>query len=285
MRTLFLLVLCATLLALAGRAPALDPAERERIAKAIALPPAPAEEDGSLLFLWRRPDEALITAGVALPPYINLRSSFRFRGEPGAAEFEGTLIVRGDELEQVQGQAERAGLAPEASELYFFVSPKVFTLRLAGAGDAGRLAKEVRALLDRIADLRAIRDGDPAALGASAEDPEDPLAQAVAKGRFRTACNCFMHVMGRAFQVVDDSAEVRERAPERLGYGAQRDAALAGMTGGATGPPDYVAGLAAMAPASWRARSAAAAVLAESGSRLVTGLFAPRLLRRTAARP
>lgn len=92
----------------------------------------------------------------SMPPFMGLTSWAAFTPMGKAAMVMGDTVVFEDEVNPAMSAALDAGLEVTALHNHFFFDqPKVFFMHIAGMGDAARLARGVKAVYDRIAQVRA----------------------------------------------------------------------------------------------------------------------------------
>jgi len=91
-----------------------------------------------------------------LPPFMGITSWAAFTPMPKGAMVMGDTVLFEDEVNPAMSAALDAGLEVTALHNHFFFDqPRVYFMHIAGMGDATKLARGVRALYDRIAQVRA----------------------------------------------------------------------------------------------------------------------------------
>jgi hypothetical protein len=94
--------------------------------------------------------------GWAMPPFMGLTSWAAFTPAPGGVMLMGDTVLFEDEVNPAMSAALDAGLEVTALHNHFFFDqPKVYFMHIGGMGDAQRLASGVKAVYDRIAQVRA----------------------------------------------------------------------------------------------------------------------------------
>jgi len=117
-----------------------------------------------------------------LPPFMGITSYAAFMPIVGGAMVMGDTVLLEDEVNPAMSAALDAGLEVTALHNHFFFDqPKIYFMHIGGMGDTARLARAVKAVYDRIAQVRSRQatpasafPGDiPAASGISAAPIED----------------------------------------------------------------------------------------------------------------
>jgi len=91
-----------------------------------------------------------------LPPFMGITSYAAFTPMVGGAMVMGDTVLLEDEVNPAMSAALDAGLEVTALHNHFFFDqPKIYFMHIGGMGDTGRLASGVKAIYDRIAQVRA----------------------------------------------------------------------------------------------------------------------------------
>ena len=91
-----------------------------------------------------------------LPPFMGITSYAAFMPTDGGTMVMGDTVLLEDEVNPAMSAALDAGLEVTALHNHFFFDqPKIYFMHLAGMGDTGRMAAAVKAVYDRIAQVRA----------------------------------------------------------------------------------------------------------------------------------
>ena len=103
-----------------------------------------------------RTDVKVLVDGRPLEPFMGLTSWAAFTpGKAGKTMVMGDLVLFADEVNPVMSAALDNGLAVTALHNHFFFDePRVYFMHIGGEGDAGALARGVRAALDAAASVR-----------------------------------------------------------------------------------------------------------------------------------
>jgi hypothetical protein len=92
----------------------------------------------------------------ALPPFMGITSYAAFMPVVGGTMVMGDTVLLEDEVNPAMSAALDAGLEVTALHNHFFFDqPKIYFMHIGGMGDTRRLASGVKAVYDRIAQLRA----------------------------------------------------------------------------------------------------------------------------------
>ena len=119
-----------------------------------------------------RTDVALNVDHWALPPFMGLTSWAAFTPTGNATMLMGDTVLFEDEVNPAMSAALDAGLEVTAVHNHFFFDqPKVYFMHIAGTGDAQHLANAVKAVYDRVAEVRAAQ---PTPTGAFAGEIPTP---------------------------------------------------------------------------------------------------------------
>ena len=151
---LFLLALAVASTA-AGGAERLDTASIDRITGAQGTMNA---EEGVFKVSFPRTDLPVSVDGTRLPPFMGLTSwaAFKPGAKDGQAMVMGDMVLFQDEVNPAMDAAFEAGLAVTALHNHFFFDdPKVYFMHIGGEGSPGQLARGVRAMLDRVKQVRS----------------------------------------------------------------------------------------------------------------------------------
>jgi len=91
-----------------------------------------------------------------LPPFMGLTSYAAFMPMVGGAMVMGDTVLLEDEVNPAMSAALDAGLEVTALHNHFFFDqPKIYFMHIGGMGDTARLARAVKAVYDRIAQVRS----------------------------------------------------------------------------------------------------------------------------------
>ncbi len=105
-----------------------------------------------------RTDIKLNVEGWAMPPFMGLTSWAAFMPAHGAAMLMGDTVLFEDEVNPAMSAALEAGLEVTALHNHFFFDqPRVYFMHIGGMGDTQRLASGVKAVYDRVAQVRAAK--------------------------------------------------------------------------------------------------------------------------------
>src|SRR5207253_9159227 len=103
-----------------------------------------------------RDDGKLSVDGWTLPPFMGITSWAAFTPMGRATMVMGDTVLFEDEVNPAMSAALDAGLEVTALHNHFFFDqPKVYFMHIGGTGDTRRLASAVKAVYDRIAQVRA----------------------------------------------------------------------------------------------------------------------------------
>lgn len=103
-----------------------------------------------------RDDLKVTVAGFALPTFMGLTSWAAFTPMGRSTMVMGDTVLLEDEVNPAMSAALDAGLQVTALHNHFFdEQPKLYFMHIGGTGDARRLAAGVKAMYDRIAQVRA----------------------------------------------------------------------------------------------------------------------------------
>src|SRR4051812_21447028 len=103
-----------------------------------------------------RDDIKLSVDRWSLPPFMGITSYAAFMPMGSGAMVMGDTVLLEDEVNPAMSAALDAGLEVTALHNHFFFDqPKVYFMHIAGMGDTRRLATAVKAVYDRVAQVRA----------------------------------------------------------------------------------------------------------------------------------
>jgi hypothetical protein len=92
----------------------------------------------------------------ALPPFMGITSYAAFMPVVGGTMVMGDTVLLEDEVNPAMSAALDAGLEVTALHNHFFFDqPKVYFMHIGGMGDTARMARAVKAVYDRIAQVRS----------------------------------------------------------------------------------------------------------------------------------
>ena len=133
--------------------PALDTSTIESI---IGLKGSYNETENVFKVSKPRDDVKPIVDRWSLPPFMGTTSWAAFTPARGGAMVMGDTVLFEDEVNPVMSAALDAGLEVTALHNHFFFDqPKVYFMHIGGMGDVRQLATGVKAVYDRIAQIRA----------------------------------------------------------------------------------------------------------------------------------
>ena len=91
-----------------------------------------------------------------LPPFMGITSYAAFMPTPGGTMLMGDTVLLEDEVNPAMSAALDAGLEVTALHNHFFFDqPKIYFMHIGGMGDTNRMATAVKAVYDRIIQVRA----------------------------------------------------------------------------------------------------------------------------------
>jgi len=94
--------------------------------------------------------------GWTLPPFMGITSYAAFMPVVGGTMVMGDTVLLEDEVNPAMSAALDAGLEVTALHNHFFFDqPKIYFMHIGGMGDTSRMARAVRAVYDRIAQVRS----------------------------------------------------------------------------------------------------------------------------------
>jgi hypothetical protein len=128
-----------------------------------------------------RDDVKISVAGRVLSPYQGLASSAAFMSMGRSTMVMGDTVLLEDEVDAAMSAALEGGLQVTALHNHFFHDqPKVYFMHIGGTGDARQLAAAVKAMYDRVAQVRAANPDaaarDAADVPAASDISAEPLA-------------------------------------------------------------------------------------------------------------
>jgi hypothetical protein len=179
------LCLCFTVLASAaprGLAAGLDTARIDQITGAKGVMNA---EEGVFKVSFPREDVKVTVDGVRMPPFMGLTSwaAFKPAMKDGQAMVMGDVVLMQDEVNPAMDAAFENGLAVTALHNHFFFDqPKVYFMHIGGEGTSEKLAAGVRAVLDRVKQVRSAQ-AQPAEGFAAHDLPESSSLAAAPLGQ------------------------------------------------------------------------------------------------------
>jgi hypothetical protein len=92
----------------------------------------------------------------ALPPFMGITSYAAFMPVVGGTMVMGDTVLLEDEVNPAMSAALDAGLEVTALHNHFFFDqPRIYFMHIGGMGDTARMARAVRAVYDRIAQVRS----------------------------------------------------------------------------------------------------------------------------------
>lgn len=112
-----------------------------------------------------------------MPPFMGLTSWAAFTPMGGSTMMMGDTVLFEDEVNPAMSAALEAGLEVTALHNHFFFDqPKVYFMHIGGMGDARQLATGVKAVYDRVAQVRASQPKPAKAFGGSIPTPSSITA-------------------------------------------------------------------------------------------------------------
>ncbi|MDB5880936.1 MAG: protein of unknown function LppY and LpqO [Ramlibacter sp.] len=110
--------------------------------------------------------------GWAMPPFMGLTSSAAFMRAQGATMVMGDTVLLEDEVNPAMSAALEGGLEVTALHNHFFFDqPRVYFMHIGGMGDTQKLATGVKAVYDRIAEVRAAKPAPATAFSGEIANP------------------------------------------------------------------------------------------------------------------
>ena len=135
--------------------------------------------------------------GWAMPPFMGLTSWAAFTPAHGAIMLMGDTVLFEDEVNSAMSAALDAGLEVTALHNHFFFDqPRIYFMHIGGMGDAQRLARGVKAVYDRVEQVRTAK-----AIPASTFPGEIPVPSTISAGPIEK-------VFGTKVQTSDGMAKV-----------------------------------------------------------------------------
>jgi hypothetical protein len=104
-----------------------------------------------------RDDVKVTVEAMLMAPFLGLASWAAFTEmKPGSAMVMGDIVLFEDEVNPAMSAAFNAGLGVTALHNHFFFDqPKVLFMHIGGEGDSEKLARGVRAVFDKVKEIRA----------------------------------------------------------------------------------------------------------------------------------
>jgi hypothetical protein len=156
--TLAVLSASVSLTGLVRAAPAAGPLDVQAIDRVTGAKGTMNAEEGVFKVSFPRADVPVSVDGTKLPPFMGLTSWAAFKPgmKDGQAMVMGDVVLFQDEVNPAMDAAFESGLAVTALHNHFFFDdPKVYFMHIGGEGTAEQLAKGVRAVLDRVKQVRS----------------------------------------------------------------------------------------------------------------------------------
>lgn len=128
-----------------------------------------------------RNDVKVRVDGSAMPPFMGLTSWAAFApARGGRAMVMGDMVLMQDEVNPAMSAALDAGLEVTALHNHFFYDePKVYFMHVGGEGELAKLATGVRAIFDKVRDIR-VKEPRPASASGGKPLPEESTIDAAA---------------------------------------------------------------------------------------------------------
>ncbi|HVH42423.1 MAG TPA: DUF1259 domain-containing protein, partial [Labilithrix sp.] len=147
------------------------PLDETAVAKATGSDKPERSPDGVVKVSFPRKDVDVAVDGWRMPPFMGLTSWAAFTpGKQGIAEamVMGDLVLFEDEVNAVMSTLVESGLEVTALHNHFFFdTPKVYFMHVAGEGTVASLGSGVRAAIDKVAEIRKRAPKPQATSGAS----------------------------------------------------------------------------------------------------------------------
>ena len=162
-------------------------------------------KDGVVRIEWPRTDVAVKVDGMALKPAAGLGSWAAFSATAHGAIVMGDTVVFQDEVTPAMDAAFAGGLEITALHNHFFYDePKVFFMHIGGTGDARQLAAGVKAVYDRIAQVRAAQSAPTSSFAGDIATPSNITAAPIEQ------------ILGSKAQVKDGMVKVSLGRPAKM---------------------------------------------------------------------
>src|SRR5213078_5137729 len=114
------------------------------------------EKEGVYKVTFPRNDVKVSVAGWEMPPFMGLGTWAAFQGTNEKAMVMGDTVLFEDEVNPVMSAALDSGLTVTALHNHFFFDePKVYFMHIEGEGAVDQLATGVRAIFDKMKEIRA----------------------------------------------------------------------------------------------------------------------------------
>jgi hypothetical protein len=174
--------MCCLFLSFALATPALSAAaglDTARIDQVTGAKGVMNAEEGVFKVSFPRDDVKVTVDGVRMPPFMGLTSwaAFKPAMQDGQAMVMGDVVLMQDEVNPAMDAAFEAGLSVTALHNHFFFDePKVFFMHIGGEGPAEKLAAGVRAVLDRVKQVRSSQSQPGRGFGGEALPDKSTLA-------------------------------------------------------------------------------------------------------------
>ncbi|MGD9637357.1 MAG: DUF1259 domain-containing protein [Pirellulales bacterium] len=124
-----------------------------------------------------RDDVTISVDRWTMPPFMGLTSWAAFTPMAGSTMMMGDTVLFEDEVNPAMSAALEAGLEVTALHNHFFFDrPKVYFMHIGGMGDARHLATGVKAVYDRVAQVRASQPKPADAFGGTIATPSSLTA-------------------------------------------------------------------------------------------------------------
>jgi hypothetical protein len=149
-------VVAVMLLSLGASAFAAGDLDTSRIDQLTGLKGALSKEEGVYKVTSPRTDIKIAVDGWTMPPFMGLTSWAAFKAGTHGAMVMGDMVLMQDEVNPAMTAAFDGGLDVTALHNHFFFDqPKVYFMHIGGEGDPEKLARAVRAVLDKVKGVRA----------------------------------------------------------------------------------------------------------------------------------
>src|SRR5256714_2131270 len=120
------------------------------------------QAEGVYKVTFPRDDVKVSVAGWQMPPFMGLGTWAAFQGTNEKAMMMGDTVLFEDEVNSVMSAAFDGGLSVTALHNHFFFDePKVYFMHIEGEGAVDQLATGVRAIFDKMKEIRA-KNSQPA---------------------------------------------------------------------------------------------------------------------------
>ena len=232
-------IIAVALGGLAAAASAQTKLNTAQIDELTGLKGKPNEQEGVYKVSSPRTDITIAVDGWSMPPFMGLTSWAAFKnGMHGGAMVMGDIVLLQDEVNPVMSAALDHGLEVTALHNHFFFDePKVYFMHIGGEGDQEKLARGVRAVLDRVKEVRGAKSKPGDTFGGSKIPSKSSISaaplQEMLGSKGETNNGMFKATFGRAVKMHSGDEAGKE-------MGVNTWAAFAGTDGNAVVDGDFV---------------------------------------------